>query len=65
MKRFIGSYAVEEFLSGKVEFNNPGTRKVQKKCLSICRLKEFEPSELYNLHCVIDRLSMRVKFCIG
>ena len=40
MKRFIGSYAVEEFLSGKVEFNNPGTGKVLKKCLSICRLKE-------------------------
>ena len=24
-----------------------------------------EPSELYNLHCVIDRLSMRVGVCIG
>ena len=40
MKRFIGSYAVEKFLSGRVEFNNPGTGKVLKKCLSICRLKE-------------------------
>ena len=47
VKRFLGPYAVEEYLGkGVYRLNNPGTGKVFKKCISVCRLKEFYPRKV-------------------
>ena len=45
VKRFLGPYFVEEYLGkGVYRLNNPGTGKVFKKCVNVCR---FYPRKVW------------------